>query len=84
MILSGLLAGGLISGFIVLLLNVALKDDIIKLTVGLLLLFVSFVLSRQELFIRRDLNTPSKQQAFSDSLAFALSLSGQAFLAVFV
>lgn len=84
LILSGLLAGGLISGFIVLLLNVALKDDIIKLTVGLLLLFVSFVLSRQELFIRRDLNTPSKQQAFSDSLAFALSLSGQAFLAVFL
>lgn len=82
--LSGLLSGALITGFLVVLLNTALRDTPIKLILSVLLLFISLVLFNPH-FFRRSLtvaaeNNRDKSHTFSSSLAFALSLSAQAFL----
>lgn len=82
--LSGLLSGALITGFLVVLLNTALRDTPIKLILSVLLLFISLVLFNPHFFRRSSTvaaaNNRGKSHTFSSSLAFALSLSAQAFL----
>lgn len=82
--LSGLLSGVLITGFLVVLLNTTLRDTFIKLILSGLLLFISFVLFHPHFFRRVTASTKAnhslKPHTFSSSLAFALSLSAQAFL----
>lgn len=82
--LSGLLSGALITGFLVVLLNTALRDTPIKLILSVLLFFISWVLFNPHFFRRFSTvaaaNNREKSHTFSSSLAFALSLSAQAFL----
>lgn len=83
--LTGLLSGALITGFLVVILNTALRDIPIKLILSVLLFFISFVLYHPHLFKRSTatttLDNADKSHTFGSSLAFALSLSAQAFLA---
>ena len=80
--LSGLFSGALITGFLMVVFGNTLRDTLMKLILSGLLLFVSFVLFNLQLFKRQTLTDLSKPYTFSDGLAFALSLSAQAFLAV--
>lgn len=83
--LTGLLSGALITGFLVMLLNTALRDIPIKLILSVLLFFISFMLFHPHFFRRSTAATTpdkaDKSHTFGSSLAFALSLSAQAFLA---
>lgn len=80
--LSGLFSGALITGFLMVVFGNTLRDTLMKLILSGLLLLVSFVLFNLQLFKRQTLTDLSKAYTFSDGLAFALSLSAQAFLAV--
>ena len=80
--LSGLFSGALITGFLMVVFGNTLRDTLMKLILSGLLLLVSFVLFNLGLFKRQNPHTLHKPYAFSDGLAFALSLSAQVFLAV--
>ncbi|SUD92065.1 DUF2157 domain-containing protein [Psychrobacter phenylpyruvicus] len=80
--LSGLFSGALITGFLMVVFGNTLRDMLMKLILSALLLLISFVLFNLALFKRQSSDTLHKPYTFSDGLAFALSLSAQAFLAV--
>lgn len=76
--ISGLVSGALITGFLVVVFNIGLRDMVMNLILSVLLFSISFVLFNLHLFRRYP--TSHKSHSFSSGLAFALSLSAQAFL----
>ena len=82
--ISGLFSGALITGFLMVILGNTLRDMLMKLILSGLLLFISFVLFNPQLFKRQATSTVNKSRTFSEGLAFALSLSAQAFLAAVI
>lgn len=82
--ISGLFSGALITGFLMVILGNTLRDMLMKLILSGLLLFISFVLFNPQLFKRQAATTANKSRTFSEGLAFALSLSAQAFLAAVI